>query len=139
MKINFITFQFSFKFFQNKKCQDKKLQVFAGNSWTFVFLFRTRKMVETNKRILDQTCFACKKIPSFDDRFTSDNQYACPEMSYIICQSCKDNMIDIQKNPLMFIHSIICLNSVWYCCHYNPHKLKRCSIQVKYMLWLCTY
>ena len=89
-------------------------------------------MMKTNKRILDQTCFACKKTPSFDDRFTSDNQYACPEMSYIICQSCKDTMVGIQKNPLMLIHSIICLNSVWYCCHYNPHKLKRCSIQVKY-------
>ena len=87
-------------------------------------------MVKTNKRILDQTCFDCKKTPRFDG-FISDNQYACPEMSYIICQSCKDKMVGIQKNPLMFIHNIIgSKNSNWYCCHYNPHKLKRCSIQV---------
>jgi hypothetical protein len=59
-------------------------------------------MVETKKRILDQTCFACKKTPSFDDGFTSDNKYACPEMSYIICQSCKGQK-NLETNILVFI------------------------------------
>ena len=93
-------------------------------------------MVKTIKRISDQTCFDCKKTPRFDG-FISDNQYACPEMSCIICQSCKDKMVGIQKNPLMFIHNIIGpKNSNWYCCHYNPHKLKRCSIQVLTYIFL---
>ena len=92
--------------------------------------------MKTNKCILDQTCFDCKKTPRFDG-FISDNQYACPEMSCIICQSCKDKMVGIQKNPLMFIHNIIGpKNSNWYCCHYNPHKLKRCSIQVHTYIFL---